>query len=86
VNRDGREVIFEFVPIGISMKVSAIDVETGKEVSIVGPSSAAQTELENIALRKLRYVLQKASGASGGSEDEGEPPARPDDGKGGIVA
>ncbi|MBX3447323.1 MAG: serine hydroxymethyltransferase [Parvibaculaceae bacterium] len=81
MNRDGREVIFEFVPVGISMKVSAIDVETGKEVSIVGPSSAAQTELEAIALRKLRYVLQKAG--EEGREDA--PAVPPDDGKGGIV-
>jgi len=61
------------------MKVTAVDVATGTEVSIVGPSSAAQTELENLAVRKLRYMLEKDKAAKHGTGSD------PGPGKGGIV-
>lgn len=48
------EVYFEFVPIGRQVKVVAIDAASGIEVSIVGPSSASQRDLESVALRKLQ--------------------------------
>ncbi|MFN4355289.1 DUF6898 family protein [Parvibaculum sp.] len=79
VDRGGREVIFEFIPIGASMKVTVVDVATGMEVSIIGPSGAAQTELENVAVRKLRYMLEKKE------EGKDEPPPDPGPGKGGII-
>lgn len=63
-----REVIFEFSPIGGSVKVTAVDVATGTEVSVVGPATASQNELERIALQKLRYRL--------GRDAEGQPPRR----------
>jgi hypothetical protein len=47
------EVYFEFTEIGRSVKVSAIDAATGIEVSIMGPSTAAQADLQRLALRKL---------------------------------
>lgn len=75
----GREVIFEYVPIGASVKISAIDVETGTEVSVIGPSTASRMELERVALRKLRYMLEKK--ASG----ETEKPSGSGDGQGGIL-
>lgn len=85
MDRGGREVIFEFIPVGASMKVTAVDVETAIEVSIVGPSSAAQTELENLAVRKLRYVLEKRG--EGDSEPKPVPASSsgPGSGKGGII-
>ena len=45
-----REVFFEFTPIGGTVKVVAIDAATGTEVSVMGPSSAAQSDLERLAL------------------------------------
>lgn len=68
-----REVIFEYVPIGGSVKVTAVDVTTGLEVSVVGPSTAAQSELERVAVRKLRYMLEKSKneGAASGKDDPG---------------
>ena len=75
----GREVIFEYVPVGASVKISAIDVETGTEVSVIGPSTASRMELERVALGKLRYVLEKK--VSG----ETEKPSGSDDGQGGIL-
>ena len=51
------DVIIEFIAIGNSVKVSAVQVATGEEVSIVGPASAAEFELRRQAIAKLRYVL-----------------------------
>ena len=41
------------------MKVSALDPETGIEVSIVGAAKATKQELERVAIQKLEYVLNK---------------------------
>jgi hypothetical protein len=58
-----REVIFEFTPIGGSVKVTAVDVATGIEVSVVGPAGpASHRELERIALLKLQQRLGRDSG------------------------
>lgn len=76
-----REIIFEFTPIGASVKVTAVDVASGLEVSVVAPSSAARSELERIALQKLRYMLARKA-------EEGTDKKTPDDGYGpggGIV-
>lgn len=62
-----REIIFEFQRVGGYVKVSAVDTQTSAEVSIVGPPSAGQVQLERLAARKLEYVLQRrAAGQSGG--------------------
>ena len=54
-----REVYFEFIAIGPSMKVTAIDSLTGTEVSIVGPAGAPKTDLQRVALAKLKARLQR---------------------------
>ncbi|WP_370867297.1 serine hydroxymethyltransferase [Parvibaculum sp.] len=76
-----REVIFEYTPIGASVKVTAVDVATGLEVSVVGPSIAPQTELERVAMRKLRYMLEKRGDIK---KDDGKGDPEPPSG-GGIV-
>ena len=53
----GREVIFEFVSLGDSVRVAAVDVTTGEEVVITGPKSTLQRDLERIAGRKLARKL-----------------------------
>ena len=55
-----RDVYFEFTTIGASVKVVAIDAVTGTEVSVIGPANAAQSDLERLALGKLRARLAKA--------------------------
>ncbi len=55
-----REVFFEFITIGNSVKVSAIDADSGLEVSITGPRSSSQKELERVALQKLQRRLNQA--------------------------
>ncbi len=62
-----REIIFEFQRVGGYVKVSAVDTQTSAEVSIVGPPSAGQVQLERLAARKLEYVLKRrAAGAQRG--------------------
>lgn len=56
---NGREVIFEFWPVGQYMKVSAMDSETLTEVSIQGPLDAGEALLKHNALKRLEYVLKK---------------------------
>ena len=59
---DDRAVYFEFTAIGSSVKVVAIDGATGIEVSVVGPASAAQADLERLALQKLKVRLARELG------------------------
>ena len=54
-----REVYFEFIAIGNVVKVTAIDSLTATEVSIMGPVSAAQADLKQLALQKLRARLNR---------------------------
>ena len=56
---DGREVYLEFHRVGDYIKVSAIDVASNVEVSIVGSPRTTQQPLTRIAVRKLEYVLEK---------------------------
>lgn len=51
------EVLFEIAIRGNSARCAAIDVATGVEVVVVGPPSAAETQLKTVALRKLRMRL-----------------------------
>lgn len=63
-------IIVEFVNIGNRLKVNAICERTGREVSMVGDPKAPRTELERLAVQKLRYVMEKEakerSGGKGG--------------------
>ena len=54
-----REVYFEFTAIGNAVKVTAIDSQTGIEVSAIGPASAAQADLQQLALQKLQARLKR---------------------------
>jgi hypothetical protein len=54
-----REVYFEHIAIGNSVKVTAIDSVTAIEVSVVGPARAAKSDLERLALRKLKARLAR---------------------------
>lgn len=66
----GREIYLEFLTVGDSMKVTAIDSATGTEVSIVGPVRAPRNELERVAIDKLHYVLERRSSDGSGSDEE----------------
>jgi hypothetical protein len=55
----GRETIFEVRVSGGFAQVSAIDVETGIEVSVTTPASAARSDQHRLARRKLDKVLRE---------------------------
>ncbi|MFO0110632.1 MAG: DUF6898 family protein [Alphaproteobacteria bacterium] len=52
------DVAFEFIAMGRYVKVSAIDMATGREVSIVGDAAASEAVLQRIVLAKLRKTLK----------------------------
>ena len=54
-----RDVYFEHIAIGNSVKVTAIDSLTTIEVSIVGPVTATKSDLERLALQKLKARLAR---------------------------
>ena len=58
-----RRIILEITRIGTSQKVSAIDEDTGLEVSFIAPVSAASADIERLARAKLDYVMNKKGGA-----------------------
>ncbi|MEE8332371.1 MAG: hypothetical protein V3R85_00870 [Alphaproteobacteria bacterium] len=66
-----REVFIEIIQMGGSVKVSAIDPDTGTEVSIVGPPSAGEELLTRNAVNKLNYMLAKRRGDSDSGDDDG---------------
>ena len=59
--RPGEQVYFEMTRIGGAARVSAIDGATGIEVTVMGPASASQSDLQQLALAKLKARLKKAS-------------------------
>ncbi len=57
----GKEIYVEFVVMGNTVKVTAIDSETGLEASVVGPANAPRSAMADAARRKLEYLEKKKS-------------------------
>lgn len=57
-----REVYFEFIAVGSAVKVVAIDSVTAIEVSVMGPASASQADMKQLALNKLKARLTRENG------------------------
>lgn len=55
----GREVIFEFRPVGNVMRVTAVDAMTATEVVVQCPLHSAEITMKNMGLQRLEYVLKK---------------------------
>lgn len=53
------DVLFEYIAIGASVKVTAIEPETGIEAVVVVPPSLSEAQMQAKALQKLLYVLKK---------------------------
>jgi hypothetical protein len=66
------EIYVEYKQVGQIMKVTAIDADTGLEAVIMGPASTAQTQLQKIAVQKLKMLLKKAEGKAEDSDDDFE--------------
>lgn len=54
------EVLFEFVQVGPQMRVAAIHVPSGTEVVVITPVTATRTQMQQVALAKLRKKLGSA--------------------------
>ncbi len=63
------EIYLEFRSIGRQVQVIAMDAATGIEVSAFVPSSASQTDLKRIAIRKLQRRIEQEREASGTGSD-----------------
>jgi hypothetical protein len=57
-----REVIFEFFRVGTSVRVTAIDAESGTEAVMVGDPMAGEATLKRLARQKLDYIMAKNKG------------------------
>lgn len=55
--RPQREILIEIARLGDTVKISAIDAETGVEAVVLGPANAARADLESLAVRKLERML-----------------------------
>jgi hypothetical protein len=51
--------IVEYYAVGNSVKVTAFDPVSLREVSIVGEPNASRRQLAELAIRKLRYMQNK---------------------------
>nr|WP_206378247.1 hypothetical protein [Sneathiella limimaris] len=58
------------------MKVSVMDPVSLTEVSIVGPRTASQQELQRTAVQKLHYVLSQKQSAKDKAEENNDKPGR----------
>ena len=56
------EVYLEFHAVGRQVKVTAIDAATGIEVTVMGPATASQADLQTLAVRKLKRRLEQLQG------------------------
>ncbi len=57
--REPPEVLLEFQRIGRHVKVTAIDPQTGMEVSLVGDAAMPEDHLATLARRKLMRRLDQ---------------------------
>ncbi len=55
----GREVLFEVKPVGHAVQVTAIDVITGVEVTMIAAANLTPYSLKMNAMRKLAHALSK---------------------------
>lgn len=58
-DEDKEGFIVETIRVGNAIKVTAIDPVSMREVSIVGSPKVSPKELSDLAIRKLKYVLER---------------------------
>lgn len=66
------EILIEFVTIGNSIKVMAVDPVSGLEVAITGPTTASKSDLERVVCRKLLAKLEKQNGTQQAAQKRGK--------------
>ncbi|MBO4519596.1 MAG: hypothetical protein J5787_00140 [Alphaproteobacteria bacterium] len=53
------EILMQMTAIGNTLKVTAIHVPTGTEVSFMAPKNTPMLSLKMMARKKLEYVIKK---------------------------
>jgi hypothetical protein len=53
------EILFEFVPCGNVIKVTAVEPETKLEAVVVAPITLDTEQMKQLAMQKLAYLLKK---------------------------
>ena len=53
------EVLFEYMRLGTSIKVTAIESNTGVEAVVVVPVGLSEQQMQARAMQKLLYILKK---------------------------
>ena len=53
------EIIFECTRLGSSVRMVAVDAQTGAEAAIVAPVNTHEYHLKTLALRKLERVRER---------------------------
>jgi hypothetical protein len=71
MSNSSEEIIVEFINIGKFVKVTAVCVKTGREVSIVGDPKASKGELQALAVKKLHYVINNSKDADAAASKRG---------------
>lgn len=61
-SEEPSSVLFEYRAVGQMMRVSAMDESTLTEIVISCPKGLSEGQMQNLALRRLRYVMHKNSG------------------------
>ena len=57
------DVYFEFYALGGTVKVTALCAVTGVEAVVIGPIHASQSDMQKLALAKLKRALEKSRNA-----------------------
>ena len=53
------QIIYEFIQKGSFVRVAAVDVKTGTEAIVIVPPHLSKKEMENVAYKKLMYLLKR---------------------------
>lgn len=54
-----EEILIQIVAVGNALKVTAVDAQTGTEVSFMAPKNTPMLSLKMMAKKKLAYVMNK---------------------------
>ncbi|MBI5119569.1 MAG: hypothetical protein HZA67_01080 [Rhodospirillales bacterium] len=68
-----REVLFEFIRMGNSVKVTATDTPTLTEISLICPARSSRKDMEALALRRLDAFIAKQADQAHAQGYEGQP-------------
>ena len=53
------DILFEYIKVGTSVKVTAIDAATRTEAVIIVPAGLSEKQMQQQAAQKLLYILKK---------------------------